>query len=117
MKHNRRAFLRGAGAAVALPALSSFGGNSLLAAPVTAAMPLAETATGAPLRTAYLYFPNGAIPSAWWPKSTGDDYKLSETLESLAPVRDSIQIMSGLDNVSANAGADGGGDHLSLIHI
>lgn len=111
MKHNRRAFLRGAGAAIALPALSSFGGNSLLAAPVTAAMPLAETATGAPLRTAYLYFPNGAIPSAWWPKSIGDDYKLSETLESLAPVRDSIQIMSGLDNVSANAGADGGGDH------
>ena len=82
-----------------------------MAAPVTAAMPLAETATGAPLRTAYLYFPNGAIPSAWWPKSIGDDYKLSETLESLAPVRDSIQIMSGLDNVSANAGADGGGDH------
>ena len=111
MKHNRRAFLRGVGAAIALPALSSFGAKSLLASPAATAMPLAETATGAPLRTAYLYFPNGAIPSAWWPSSTGDDYKLSETLESLAPVRDSIQLMAGLDNVSANPGSDGGGDH------
>ena len=111
MKHNRRAFLRGVGAAIALPALSSFGANSLIAAPSTAGPALAQTGTGAPLRTAYLYFPNGAIPSAWWPGSTGDDYQLSETLESLKPVRDSIQIMGGLDNVSANPGADGGGDH------
>ena len=111
MKHNRRAFLRGVGAAIALPALSSFGAKSLIAAPSTAGPALAQTASGAPLRTAYLYFPNGAIPSAWWPGSTGDDYKLSETLESLKPVRDSIQIMGGLDNVSANPGADGGGDH------
>jgi len=91
MKHNRRAFLRGVGAAVALPALSSFGAKSLLAAPSIAAPALAETATGAPLRTAYLYFPNGSIPQAWWPESTGKDYKLSESLKALEPVRDSFQ--------------------------
>ena len=111
MNYNRRTFLRGAGAAIALPALHSFGSNSLLATTSSAETALAQTATGAPLRTAYLYFPNGAIPSAWWPESTGNDYQLSETLESLKPVRDSIQIMAGLDNVSANPGADGGGDH------
>ena len=111
MNYNRRTFLRGAGAAIALPALHSFGSNSLLATTSSAETALAQTATGAPLRTAYLYFPNGAIPSAWWPASTGNDYQLSETLESLKPVRDSIPIMAGLDNVSANPGADGGGDH------
>jgi hypothetical protein len=111
MKHNRRAFLRGACAAVALPAFSSLGTNSLLAASATSSPALAQTASGAPLRTAYLYFPNGAIPSAWWPGSTGNDYQLSETLAALKPVQDSIQVMGGLDNVSANPGADGGGDH------
>ena len=112
MNHNRRTFLRGLGAAIALPAFHSLGQGSLLGSTLTNAQPgLAQTATGAPLRTAYLYFPNGAIPSAWWPEKTGDDYQLSETLEPLKEVRDSIQIMGGLDNVSANAGPDGGGDH------
>jgi hypothetical protein len=111
MKHNRRTFLRGLGAAIALPAFHSLGQGSLLAANSGAPAGLARTATGAPLRTAYLYFPNGAIPSAWWPEKAGKDYQFSETLQSLEPVRDSIQIMGGLDNVSANPGADGGGDH------
>lgn len=113
MNQNRRAFLRGVGAAIALPTLASLKTGSVFGSTFSAGTEatLAQTATGAPLRTAYLYFPNGAIPSAWWPESTGDDYQFSETLESLKPVRDSIQIMGGLDNVSANAGADGGGDH------
>ncbi|QEG24492.1 DUF1552 domain-containing protein [Mariniblastus fucicola] len=113
MKHNRRAFLRGVGAAIALPTLHSLGQGSLLGSTLSSgAQPaLARTATGAPLRTAFLYFPNGAIPSAWWPDSVGEDFQFSETLASLKPVRDSIQIMGGLDNYSATAGADGAGDH------
>ncbi len=113
MNQNRRTFLRGVGAAIALPTLASLKTGSVLASamPVGAEKALAQTATGAPLRTAFLYFPNGAIPSAWWPESTGKEYQFSETLESLKPVRDSIQIMGGLDNVSANPGPDGGGDH------
>jgi len=100
-------------AAIALPAFQSLGQGSLLGAtmPSSTSAGLARTASGAPLRTAFLYFPNGAIPSAWWPDSTGKDYKLSESLAALEPVRDSIQIMAGLDNVSANPGSDGGGDH------
>ena len=113
MSHNRRTFLKGVGAAVALPAFTSLGNGSVLTGGSTngAEAALARTASGAPLRTAFLYFPNGSIPSAWWPNETGANYQISETLKALEPLRDSIQIMGGLDNVSANPGGDGGGDH------
>ncbi|HEX2862325.1 MAG TPA: hypothetical protein VHN79_11825, partial [Lacunisphaera sp.] len=62
---SRREFLRGVGACIALPALTSLVPNRLLAQAL--ASPRATTATGAPLRTAFLTFPNGAIPAAWWP--------------------------------------------------
>ena len=61
---NRRRFLQGVGACVALPLFESLGSVRLLADPVTAAQgKLAVTATGAPLRAAFLFFPNGAIPA------------------------------------------------------
>ena len=72
---------------------------------------VATTATGAPLRTAFLYFPNGAIPAAWWPKGSGKEFTLSRTMEPLANVKDKIQILGGLGDISANPGPDGGGDH------
>jgi len=71
----------------------------------------ATTATGAPLRSAFLYFPNGAIPAAWWPTGAGKDFALARTMEPLAKVKDKIQILQGLNDVSANGGPDGGGDH------
>ncbi len=111
MKQHRRSFLRGVGAAIALPALASIKSPLAIGSNLSIDAPLAQTASGAPLRTAFLYFPNGAIPSAWWPEKTGSDFQFSETLSSLSAVRDNIQIMAGLDNVSANPGADGAGDH------
>lgn len=108
--HPRRAFLRGIGASIALPALASLRSPGLFAAEV-AANRLAVTASGAPLRTAFLFFPNGSIPKAWWPEQTGTDYVLSETLKPLEAVRKKFQVLKGLDNVSAEAGRDGGGDH------
>ena len=70
---SRRQFLRGAGVCVALPLFESLGGNRLLAAATSAGAAPATTATGAPLRTAFVYFPNGSIPSAWWPTGDGAD--------------------------------------------
>jgi hypothetical protein len=107
---NRRNFLRGLGACLALPAFESLSPFKLLAAE-TAAGKLATTATGAPLRTAFVYFPNGAIPSAWWPSGEGNDFQLNRTLQPLEQYRKSIQILSGLDHKNAEAGMDGGGDH------
>jgi hypothetical protein len=105
----RRHFLRGLGASVALPAFASLLPGRMLAA--SSAAKQAVTASGAPLRAAFLYFPNGSIPSAWWPEKKGTDFELSKTLQPLQQWRQHVQILGGLDDHSADAGEDGGGDH------
>ena len=106
---DRRRFLRNLGVCLALPALEAFPARVLAAA--GGQRLVGTTSTGAPLRTAFLYFPNGAIPSAWWPTGSGADFTLNRTMEPLANLRPHIQILGGLGDVSANGGPDGGGDH------
>ncbi len=106
---SRRHFLRGIGACVALPAFSSLLPGRMLAA--AAAAPLATTATGAPLRTAFVFFPNGAIPSRWWPEGGETDFRFNATLQPLEGVRKNLQVLGGLAQANANPGDDGGGDH------
>ena len=109
---SRRRFLRKVGLCLSLPALESSLTRGLAAATASGAPRLAATtATGAPLRTAFLYFPNGAIPAAWWPTGTEKSFELNRTLQPLAKVKDKIQIVGGLTDLSAVGGADGGGDH------
>jgi len=106
---SRRRFLRGLGACLALPAFESlapFQGFTATAATGGAA------ARSAPVRMAFLYVPNGTIPSAWWPEGEGgSDFALSRTLQPLEPVRHELQVISGLEDLSADPGPDGGGDH------
>jgi hypothetical protein len=106
---NRRHFLRGIGACVALPTFASLLPRRMLAA--SAELPLGTTATGAPLRTAFICFPNGAIPAKWWPEGAGAEFTFNPTLAPLAPLRDQLQILGGLDHANARGGADGAGDH------
>jgi hypothetical protein len=111
---NRRQFLRGVGAGIALPAFASLLPARAFAASASAsAAPLGVTATGAPLRTAFVFFPNGAIPAAWWPETgaTAAEFAFNSALAGLAPVRRSVQVMGGLDHANANGGVDGAGDH------
>jgi hypothetical protein len=108
---SRRHFLRGVGACVALPVFESLPRSALLAADVAAGGRLAVTATGAPLRAAFIFFPNGAIPSAWWPKGEGTDFALSRSLEPLEPIRQLTQVLGGLNHRTAEGGPDGPGDH------
>jgi hypothetical protein len=105
---NRRHFLRGVGVGVALPLFESLRPARLLAAPETR---LATTATGSPLRTAFVYFPNGAIPAAWWPTGEGADFTFGRTLAPLEPIRADVQVLGGLDHKTADPGPDGAGDH------
>jgi hypothetical protein len=98
---SRRKFFRGAGACIALPAFESF-----FAPPA-----MAGTGKTAPTRMAYVYVPNGIIPSSWWPAAEGAGFELSPTLAPLAKVRNHIQVISGLADLSADAGPDGAGDH------
>jgi hypothetical protein len=88
---SRRTFLRGAGVALGLPLLEAM-------APAKAA------AGAAPVRAAYLYFPNGAWMDAWVPKQTGADYELPFSLTPLAPVRDAVTVLSGLDKPYSRSG-------------
>lgn len=104
---NRRGFLRGLGAAVALPALDSF--RPLLAAGIEKAV--ATTASGAPLRMAYLYIPNGVNLDLWRPKGTNTGYKMGETFKPLEAFREDFQIFTGFEQQNARAGGDGPGDH------
>ncbi len=110
LSFNRRTFLRGLGATLALPAFESLRPVTALAA-ATGATPLATTATGAPLRMAFVYFPNGAIQPNWWPQGEGADFKFARTMQPLESLRHEIQVMGGLDHVNATPGPDGAGDH------
>jgi Protein of unknown function (DUF1552) len=105
---NRRHFLRGVGVGVALPLFESLRPTRLLAAPEAR---LATTAGGAPLRTVFVYFPNGAIPAAWWPTGEGADFRFGRTLAPLEPFRKDVQVLGGLDHKTAEPGPDGAGDH------
>jgi hypothetical protein len=94
---NRRSFLRGAGAWVALPALEALG------APFQAA--------ARPRRLAVLYVPNGVNVPQWTTEGEGRDYALSPTLRALDPIKGDFSVLSGLNHENATPGEDGGGDH------
>jgi len=108
---SRRRFLRGVGAAIALPAFESFLPASRALAAAADAGALATTASGMPLRAAFVAFPNGAIPSAWWPTGGESDFQLSRTLQPLESIRSHVQVLRGLDHETAEPGPDGAGDH------
>ena len=101
----RRAFLRGLGASVALPGFSSLG----LAKSASAARGI--TATGAPLRMAYLCLPNGVIMDKWRPQGLGENFVLNDSMKSLEPFRSDLQILKGLEQANGWGGRDGAGDH------
>jgi len=105
----RRHFLCGLGACVALPEMVSLTGAA--AAAEANAHGRGTTATGAPLRTAYLYAPNGVIIDAWRPEGFGADFKLNKTTEPLEAFRKDLQIIKGFNQKNGAPGKEGAGDH------
>src|SRR3954470_12200393 len=103
---SRRHFLKGVGACMALPMFEALAPRRVFATEAS----VASSSTGAPVRMAFVYFPNGAIPSQWWPTGDEASYELGKTMEPLNAVKNKIQIISGLDHVNATAGPDGAGD-------
>ena len=99
---SRRTVLRGAGAVMSLPLLESMLSNNGLAA---------GSSSEAPLRTAYVFFPNGAIMPEWTPKTDGENFEFSKTLKPLEPFRNSLNVISGLAQDNGRAKGDGAGDH------
>lgn len=99
-KVSRRMVLRGMGISLALPWLEA------TSAPVKAA---AVTAT--PNRMAFIFVPNGVVLDHWTPSTEGYGFKLPSILEPLAPVQDSLLVLSGLTHDKGRANGDGAGDH------
>src|SRR3954466_6666476 len=108
---SRRRLLKGVRACIALPAFESCLRGRASAAAAQTAGQVAVTSTGAPLRTAFVYFPNGAIPANFWPTGDGKEYVLNKTMEPMADLREKMQVYGGLDQVNATPGPDGAGDH------
>ena len=93
----RRSFLKGAGAAVAIPFLDAM-------VPALAAI---GGAGQRPFRIGYVYLPTGRIMDHWIPATTGSDYTLTPTLAPLAKHRNEMLVLSGLD-VKAGKGSHSG---------
>ncbi len=108
-KLDRRKFLRGAGTCLALPALDFFSSTASAAAAEQAS--LATTATGMPLRTAFLTVPDGVNLEHWRPQGVGRDYQLGNTFAPLAEFKEKFQIFTGFEHNNANSLGDGPGDH------
>lgn len=104
----RRHFLKGLGLAVALPAMESLVPNSALAGQAAGR---AVTPTGDPLRSCFLYVPNGVNVANWFPEGAGHDYKLNATMKPLENLRSEFQVVSGLAHEHGFANGDGAGDH------
>jgi hypothetical protein len=94
-KHlSRRAFLQGAGATLALPFLES----------MIPAM-TAQAATNSGPRLAFVYVPHGAIMDRWTPKTEGADFEFSPILKPLEPLRQYVNVVSGLGHKAADSTA------------
>lgn len=105
---NRRRFLRGVGASIALPAFASL---VPLRHAVAETVAPATTATGAPLRMAFMSIPNGVQQDHWFPDGDGSEFTLNETMKPLEPLKRHLQVISGLKHENATPGNDGAGDH------
>ena len=94
---NRRHFLRGTGAVIALPALESLGFRRFASAASTAA-------ATPPKRAAFFGMGFGVTKETWFPdvNQTGADYQLSEGLSPLARHQADITVVQGCSNQYSN---------------
>src|SRR5437879_5554516 len=85
----RRTFLRGVGATLALPLLDGM---------VPAFASTLDPAAKPVVRFSTVYVPNGEIMEKWTPQREGAAFELTPILEPLAPFRDQLLVLTGLDD-------------------
>jgi hypothetical protein len=106
MALERRTFLRGLGAAVALPMLDAM---------VPALARAGQSPAAGKCRIGFVYVPNGvAMNDAinyWTPSGAGADFELSPILTPFAPYRDRLTVVSGLAQKQGESLGDGNGEH------
>ncbi|KAA5545968.1 DUF1552 domain-containing protein [Roseiconus nitratireducens] len=91
---SRRTLLRGTGAAISLPLLDAMTSSASAAAP-----------TSPVRRIGYVYIPMGFNPSEWTPTDDGPLASLPSSLSPLAPVKDHLTVMTGMDLQNAYPGS------------
>lgn len=92
---SRRVVLKGLGLSVALPWLEAghlWGGE------------LTPAGAKPPRRFACLFQGDGISPPLWWSKGDGAAMELGESLRSLAPYREQLNVIHGLYNAKAGGG-------------
>jgi hypothetical protein len=65
----------------------------------------------APVRMAFVSFPNGAIMDAWRPIGEGVSFEFGPTMQPLSDVRSHVTVLTGLAQENGFAKGDGAGDH------
>lgn len=103
MNLSRRTFLQGTGAVMALPLLERMAASASAAA--------TSGAAAAPVRTAWVFFPNGTIVDKWQPSGPGGDWQMTPSLEPLADFKQDLLVFTGLAQHNARSLGDGAGDH------
>jgi Protein of unknown function (DUF1552) len=86
----RRAVLRGIGATVALPLLDGM-------------LPAFASQLSSVNRLSIVFSPNGMNMGTWTPTGEGAGFQISPTLKPLAPFRDRLLVLSGMDNSIGDA--------------
>src|SRR5262245_11853525 len=89
----RRAFIRGAGAALALPFLDAM-------TPALTAM--SRTAASTRRRLGFVYVPNGVIVEQFVPAKDGDDFEITTILKPLESFKNQLVVISNLVRAEAN---------------
>ena len=105
----RRTFLRGAGAALALPLLDSM---------VPALSALAKTSANPVRRLGFIYFPHGSVSwmppegNTWTPPGEAGPLELSPILKRLESVKDQVTVLTNMEHKNAQGnGTDGNAEH------
>jgi Protein of unknown function (DUF1552) len=112
IKLSRRHLLRGVATAIALPPLEAmFNPNGTLYAAEIKRGPAAAR----PETRFVLWFNGNGITERYWiPTSTGPDYEMTPCLAPLAPFRNDIHVITGLDNPAARLPGPGNDHHRSM---
>lgn len=86
-KNSRREFIRNLG-------ISGAAANLLLPLPSLGWEPLGQKKQ----RIIFVFSPNGVIPKHFWPVEEGENFQLKRILEPLAPFKDQLLTLRGIDN-------------------
>jgi len=116
---SRRTFLRGVGASgalirIGLPPLEAMfnASGTAYAAPV-GKLPTANIDT----RFVFWFNGNGIAEKYWIPRETGADYEITACLKPLAPFRNDIHIVTGLDSPAARLPGPGNSHYPSMSGV